>query len=259
MITEELLQYFATDWLFQFLLVFVRFSGAFVVMPGIGDNFVTPRTRLAFGLLLTIVITPVLRDQLPGLPNGPVELAVLIAMELVIGAFFGLLMRAMFTALELAGFFMSFQSSLANATIFNPALAGQGSIISIFFAVSGATLLFALNLHHLMLQAIISSYEILPVGSSLPVGDFAQTFARLFNDTFQLAFQMASPLIIVGSLFYLALGLLGRLMPQVQVFFIAIPAQILLGFFVILITLSISMFTFMSFYENNLEAFLGSL
>ena len=89
--------------------------------------------------------------------------------------------------------------------------------------------IFALDLRRLMLRALVESYQLFVPGEALPFGDFAEMIARVMSKTFLLAFQLATPFIAAATIFYLGVGLLARLMPQVHDFFVAMPLQITLG------------------------------
>lgn len=257
----DLLDYYSTDWIFGFFLILTRVGTALMFFPGFGESYVNPRSRLALALMIALVMTPVLLPILPGIPASVIDIGLSFVVELLIGAFFGLVTRAIFIALEMAGVIMSFQVSLGNATIFNPLMSAQGSILSVFITVAGLLLIFVLDLHHLMLLSVLDSYSLfspfLSEGFVLPTGDMANYFATAFSQAFMLAMQLSAPLLIVGLIFYLGLGLLGRLMPQMQVFFVAIPLQIFLGFFVLSLFLSAAMLWFLEHFENRLEGFLA--
>jgi flagellar biosynthetic protein FliR len=122
--------------------------------------------------------------------------------------------------------------------------------------VLGVFLIFASNLHHLMLMAVIDSYSLFVPGAPLPVGDFSDVAARIASKSFLLAMQISAPFIVMGMLFYLGMGLLARLMPQVQIFFIAMPVQIFLGFTVMAMTLSASMMWFLGAFQNTFQSIL---
>ena len=176
--------------------------------------------------------------------------------ELAIGLFIGGLARMMIAALHTAGTIMGFQSSLANAQQFDPVNSTQGSLIGTFLNILGVFLIFMSDLHHLMLMAIADSYQVFRQGEALPIGDFAETAIRTLADSFLLAMQISSPLIVMGMLFYLGLGLLARLMPQVQVFFIAIPVQIFLAFLVMAVSLSAGMMWFLGSFQGKFQGIL---
>ena len=118
-------------------------------------------------------------------------------------------------------------------------------------------MIFVADLHHLMLMAIADSYTLFKPGGPIPFGSFSEVVTRILADSFKLGIQLAAPFLVVGTVFYAGLGLLGRLMPQVQVFFIAIPLQIMLAFIVMSFTLSAGMFWFLSRFEDNLLRFTG--
>ncbi len=118
-------------------------------------------------------------------------------------------------------------------------------------------MIFVSDLHHLMLMSIADSYTVFRPGAPLPLGDFSQSVIRVLSDSFVLGIQFAAPFIVVGTIFYAGLGLLGRLMPQVQVFFIAMPLQIMLAFFIMALTLSAGMLWFLSRFQESLLRLTG--
>ncbi len=251
---EEL---FSND-IFAPALVFARIGAAMMLLPGFSESYVTPRVRLLFALALTIVITPVVGQTLPAQPESIIESAALIIGEIVIGLFFGGLARLMVSTLHIAGTIIGFQTSLGNATLFDPSNAQQGSMIGAFLNIIGVFLIFMSDLHHLMLSALAGTYWVFVPGAPLPFGEFSDMAARLLAQSFTLGMQIAAPFVVIGLVFYIGLGLLARLMPQVQVFFIAIPIQIMLGFLVMSLTLSAAMMWFLGNFQNTLLGFLGT-
>ncbi|NNG03338.1 MAG: flagellar biosynthetic protein FliR [Inquilinus sp.] len=227
--------------LFPLLLIFVRVGAALMLLPGIGDSTVPPRMRLVLALALTLLVAPPLTPLMPPPPDSPLALALLIGGETVVGLFLGLIVRLLLTAVDVAGTVVSFQLSLANAFVFNPAMAAQGSLVSNFFTTLGVLLILLTDLHHAMLTGIVDSYMVFAPGGTPPAGDLADAVARQVAASFGIGLRMAAPFLVIGLIFYLGLGLMARLMPQIQVFFIAIPAQVLLGFAILGLTLSAAM------------------
>ena len=242
---------------FAFGLVFARMGSTVMLLPGFAESYVSPRIRLMFTLALSLVVTPVVSVHLPPMPPSMLGAALLVGSEVIIGVFMGGLVRMLISALHVAGVIIGFQASLSNATFFDPSNAQQGALIAAFLNIIGVLLVFVTDLHHLMLMAIADSYTLFKPGAPLPFGDFSQTLVRLLSQTFALGLQLASPFIVVGTVFYAGLGLLGRLMPQVQVFFIAMSLQITLAFVVMAMTLSVTMFWFLGRFEENLLLFTG--
>jgi flagellar biosynthetic protein FliR len=243
--------------LYAIALVFCRIGAAMMLLPGFAESFVSPRIRLMFALSLSVVVTPVVAETLPQMPSGVLNGFVLIAGEIVIGVFMGAMVRFFVTALHIAGVIIGFQTGLANASFFDPANAQQGSVIAAFLNLVGIFMIFVSDLHHLMLMSIADSYTVFRPGAPLPLGDFSEAVIRVLSDSFVLGIQLAAPFIVVGTIFYAGLGLLGRLMPQVQVFFIAMPLQITLAFFIMATTLSAGMLWFLSGFQDSLLRLTG--
>lgn len=241
---------------FTLLFVFARIGAAIMLLPGFGEVFISARIRLLLAIGITVVVTPVVSPFVPPTPDSPLALFGALGYETAIGIFLGAMSRVMIAALHTAGVIVGFSTSLSNAQLFDPVNAEQGSLIGSFFNVLGVFLIFATDLHHMMLIAIIDSYTLFIPGSALPLADFSDTAARMLGQSFVLAMQIAAPFIVMGMLFYLGLGLLARLMPQVQVFFIAIPIQIFLGFVVMSATLSAGMLWFLGSFQTTFQGLL---
>jgi flagellar biosynthetic protein FliR len=116
--------------------------------------------------------------------------------------------------------------------------------------------MFSANMHHLMFQGLVDSYSLFPAGFSAPVGDMLDYFSRLVGDVFVMAMKISAPLIVVGLVGYLGMGVLGRLMPTMQVFFIITPPQILISFAVMLMTISGTMLWYLQFAEEKIGSVL---
>ncbi|MBP5857010.1 flagellar biosynthetic protein FliR [Marivibrio halodurans] len=244
--------------LFATFLVFARIGAAFITLPSIGETFLNPRARLAVALMLSVVAAPVVSPLLPDMPERLGDLALLLLGEIVHGIFIGTVTRVLFNALAIAGVIWSFLSGLASALLFNPLLADQGALQSIFFTLLGLMLIFATDMHHLLIRTVVESYVIFEPGQAPMLGDMADVVARTVADSFKLGIQLVAPLIVVALMFYTLLGLLARLMPQLQVFFIAMPLQILIGMVVMFITIGGMMLWFLEQYREMLGMFLTS-
>ncbi len=226
--------------LFAALLIFARIGAATMLLPGFGELYVPTRFRLLLALLMAGLLTPVLGPSLPALPESPAALALMVMGEVLVGVFIGTLARILVAALEMAGMIVSLQTGLSAATMFNP-LAEQSSspLPSALYGMLGVVLIFVTDLDHLLLRAAVESYALFTPGALPPVGDFTETVTHFAAGSFRLAFEMAAPFIVIGLVFFVALGLIARMVPQLQVLFIAQPLQILGGlglFAVVLLT-----------------------
>lgn len=241
--------------IFSVLLVFVRVGAAMLLLPGYAEPYVSPRVRLLLALLIALVVAPVLSSSLPVMPESAAALGLLVLGEVVIGVFLGTVARLFLAALTTAGMVIAYMSTMANALTADPSAAQQGSIVGSFLTIVALLMIFVLDLHHVMLMAVVDSYQLFVPGQALPAGDLADMISRVVAKTFLLSVQIATPFIAVGLIFFLGLGLLGRLMPQMQVFFVAMPLQIAIGIVVLIIVLPAVMTWFMGAFEETLLPF----
>ena len=252
-----LLQQFLSASTFAVLLVFCRIGTAMILLPGIGENYVSPRVRLLLAGAITLLVTPVVLPRLPPDPGSPGLLVVLIGGEMGIGLFIGTVARIMITTLETAGTLISFQIGLATANIFNPLLSDQGSLTSVLISITGIVVLFQTDMHHLMLRALVDSYSLFVPGALPPIGDFTEMISRLFSRSFMISLQLATPFLVIGLMMYVALGLISRLMPQLQIFFLALPLQMTLGFLLLVLTFSTLLLWFLNNFAEVMRGFVA--
>lgn len=254
---ESLLATFVTDQLGLYMMVFARLGTAMMIMPGIGDSFVSARVRLLFALAFSVVIATALQPLIPSLEIASTAYIFMMIREIFIGFFIGTVMRIFMTALDTGGMLISMQTGLGNAMVFNPQMAGQGSIIGAFLSVAGAVMLFAMDLHHILIYALVDSYQTFAVAGNYPlIGGVAQVIAKAVSQSFIIGFFMAVPFMIVSLLLYILMGVLGRLMPQIQVFILALPLQILLGFLTLVITVSSVMLYWLTEFDEAIRMFI---
>lgn len=237
-------------------LVIARMGAMVFLLPGIGESFVSAHVRMLFLLMMSVVVAPVVMTKLPTIPPSLAQMFYLILFEVSIGTFFGLVVRTLLLTLASAGMLISFATGLANATVFNPSIQGQGTAISLFMSMLGILVFFAAGLHHMMILAIIDSYTRFPPGGVLPIDDMSLAFTRLVADSFEMSVQLAAPFILFSLIFFVTLGVVSRLMPQLQIFFIGLPVQILLGFVIIIAILGTLVQVFTGYVEDGIAALL---
>lgn len=240
--------------LFPFLMIFTRLGAGFMMFPGIGEAFVTPRIRMLYALAVTFLLLPVLMPNIPPMPPQIGELAGLIAMEAMVGIFFGSIMRLLMDIVETAGAIIAMETGLSNAMILNPTLASQSALSSAFLSTAAIALLFASGMDHMLLRALLDTYKLFPVGQPLPFGDLLQAFIQILTKSFTVGVQLATPLMVVGLLMYASLGVMQRLMPQVQLFLVIMPAQIMGGFFVFAVTIGAMLTVWLRVYDETVAS-----
>lgn len=236
--------------IFPFMMIFCRLGAGMMMFPGIGEAFVTPRIRMMFSLALSLLLLPVLASGIPAIPDHPGDLARLMFIEIMVGVFFGSVMRLMMGIVETAGAIIGMDIGLSNASILNPALASESALPAALLGVTALVLVFATGFDHLLLRSLVDTYKVFPAGLTLPYGDIVQSFIGLVSRSFLVGIQLAMPLMIMGLLLYTAIGVMQRLMTQIQLFLIVIPVQIWGGLFVFAASIGIICSVWLSVYDD---------
>lgn len=240
---------------FRFFLVFTRIGATLMMLPGIGGRLVSARIRLLLALAMAFVMLPMLGPLMPAMPPTVGPLILVVAGEVTIGMFLGMVVHLLLSALNIAGTFIGFQTGLTNAFSFDPIADQQSQLLTGFLVNLGMTVIFASDLHHLMLRAMVDSYSVFPPGQPVPFGDLAETIANMGGAAFRMGLQLAAPLVVFGLVFYSGLGVLSRLVPQMQVFFVAMPVQVIIGLWLFMVSLPMVMMLFLRFFEDGLMPF----
>ena len=236
-----------------FMLVFARIGTMLILLPGLGERMLSARIRLTTALVLAAVMLPLHRDayQVDLRQIGPVLL--MLAEELLIGAVLGLTARLTIAALEVTGSVVAQQLGLGFVTSVDPTQGQQGLLIGNFLTLLGVALLFATNMHHLVIAALDDSYTLFHPGEVPLTGDMAALITRTVAGAFRIGVQLSAPFIVFGLLFNLGLGLLSRLMPQMQVFFVGMPLSIMGGLVILVLVVAAMMGTFLDGFEGVLR------
>ena len=236
-------------------LVFARVGALAMLIPGVGETAVSPRIRLAFALILTLVLFPLLRATMPAEPASVGGLGAQISIEILIGLALGTLMRMFMATLAVTGEVVALQTTLAFAQTANPTQAQPTATVGSFLAILGVTLVFATNLHHLFLAGLVKSYSLFPAGKGLPINDLTTLEIRTFGEMFSLGIQLAAPVIVFSLVFNIATGFVGRVMPQFQIFFVATPLTVLFGLSIFGLSLGVVGLVWIDRYRAFLQQF----
>jgi len=226
-----------------FALVFARVGTMMMLMPGLGERAAPARVRLVLAVMVTMITLPIVRAGLPAsLANLP-AIVNLLVVELLIGFTFGLAGRFITSSLQTAGVLISQQMGLSFSMMMDPSHGdqGQSAVISSFFALLGISLIFAANLHHVALMGIVDSYRSFAPGEMPAAGDAAQLAISVAHSAFSVGVQLSAPFLVFGLVFNIGLGILSRMMPQLQVFFLAMPATVLIGTIILILVLALMM------------------
>jgi flagellar biosynthetic protein FliR len=231
-----------------FLLVFARIGTMVMLMPGLGEVNIPTRIRLGIALALTLILLPLHRNAYQVNLDNLAPLPFLIVHEILVGLFLGATARVTISALTVAGSVIAQQLGLGFVTAVDPTQGQQGIVVGNLLTILGITLLFATDLHHLVIAALTDSYKIFRPGELMSSGDVAALATKTFALAFKIGVQLSAPFLVFGLVFNLGLGVLARLMPQMQVYFVGAPLSILLGFLILVAVIATMMGTFVDYF-----------
>jgi flagellar biosynthetic protein FliR len=216
-------------WAFAFVLVMARIGAAMALLPGLGEAEPPAVLRVGLALGVTALLLPGIAPSIPSVPEAGAQAALMVAAEVITGLWIGWLARLLVLALPVAGQFVAYMLGLANVLQPDPELGGMATPIERLFAIAAPLAVLVTGLYALPLAALAGSYRLVPAGALLPAADTAETAVRAATATFALAVRLASPFLLVAIVWHVATGLLARLVPRLQVYFVVMPGQILGG------------------------------
>jgi flagellar biosynthetic protein FliR len=236
-----------------FMLVFARIGAMVMLLPGFGESNIPMRVKLVIALGLTLIILPAHRNAYNVDMGSIVPLLVMMIHEIVIGIVLGATARVTLSALQVAGSVIAQQLGLGFVTSVDPTQGQQGVLIGNFLNLLGMTLLFVTDTHHLIIAALSDSYKIFAPGDLMPTGDVAALATNAFTAAFKIGVQLAAPFLVFGLVFNMGLGILARLMPQMQVYFVGVPLSILIGFLIFAAVLTTMMGTYLDYFVGVMQ------
>ena len=233
-----------------FMLVFARVGAMVMLLPGLGESNIPVRIKLGIALLLALIILPLHRAAYQIDLQSINPLLIMMIHEIVVGIVLGATARVTLSALQVGGAVIAQQMGLGFVTSVDPTQGQQGVLIGNFLTMLGITLLFATDSHYLVIAALNDSYNIFSPGDLTPSGDIAALATRAFAAAFKIGMQLSAPFLVFGLVFNVGLGVLARLMPQMQVYFVGVPLSILAGFLIFAMVLVAMMGTFLTYFNG---------
>src|SRR5258708_6260466 len=237
-----------------FMLAFARIGAMVMLMPGLGEANIPVRIKLSIALLLTLIMLPLHRQAYHVDMQSLTGLLVMMLQEIFIGIVLGATARVTLGALQVAGSVIAQQMGLGFVTSVDPTQGQQGLLVGNFLTLLGVTMLFATDSHHLVIAALDDSYKVFAPGELMSSGDVASLATSAFTTAFRIGLQLSAPFLVFGLVFNIGLGVLARLMPQMQVYFVGVPLSILAGFLVFALVITAMMGTFLDYFIGVMHA-----
>ena len=234
-----------------FYLVLIRVSAILVMFPFFSARVIPTLIKAGLALMITIVLFPVINEKIIKFPGTLMEMAQLILAEVIIGMILGLMVQLFFEGVRIMGQMVGFQTGFAITNVLDPQSGTQVSIFANAAYLVSVILFLLLNGHHLLLNAIKESFDIITVGSlGLNMG-MLKEMTKMSGDMFVIAVKIGAPPIAALLFTNVAFGLITKLMPQMNIMIVAFPVQICIGLFFFGISLNV-LLEFMKRYVDEL-------
>lgn len=237
-----------------FLLIFVRISGIFMMMPIFSSRNTPGHVKIGFALLITYILFPLVFSKTAIIPDHFLPFLFIVAGELIVGLILGFVSSLIFYAIQMAGQLLDMQIGFGIINMIDPLSGQQAPLIGNFKYILALITFLATNGHHVLLSALFASFKLVPVTGVVVNVAIAQFIVDLIGGMFILALRISLPVIVALLLTDMALGILARTMPQMNIFVVGVPGKIIIGIFVLSIALPFYIFflemAFDGMYKN---------
>ncbi len=220
-----------------FLLVFVRITGLFFLSPIFGRRNIPNYFKIGFCFMFAIIVANSV--PVPDLKaySSLGAYVVLIAKELLVGLILGFISYMLFSSIYIAGQLIDMRIGFGMVSVFDPLSNVQIPITADFYAIFATLFMLVTDSHHLLIQAMVDSYTLLPLGEAHFSGALLKQVVDLFTKVFIIGFKIAAPITVAILITDLALGIISKSMPQLNVFMLGMPVKVVMGLAIILITI----------------------
>ncbi len=240
----------------SFIWPLTRILGMIVIAPPFGNNSVPVQVKLVLGVMIALIVTPII----PPLKNvDMISLTgiMILTQQFVIGSAMGFMMRVTFAGIEMAGEAIGLTMGLGFATFFNPQTQGRSSAISQFMVLLATLLFLTLNVHLSLIATLVDSFKTIPISTSLTMGFSFQRLALWGGEIFSIGMRLSLPIVAALLITNIALGILTRAAPQLNLFGIGFPITIGVGFLMLSMVLPYWMIPFENAFQKTIEAILS--
>lgn len=221
-------------------LVMSRVTGLFLAAPFFSRGVGPFRIRVALIVLITLAIGPNVPPWSGEGQGNYLAMSLAVITELLMGILMGIMVHWALVALQTAGNVIGFEMGLSIAQVMDPTSGMQENVISNLLYMAGLMIFLSIDGHHLLLEGLVRSFQTYPPGKGLPPwGAILEAGVSGIARYFVFSLLVAAPVIVGSKLLYLGLGLINRAAPQIQVFFIAMPISLMLGFLLVGLTMAI--------------------
>ena len=238
-----------------FALILARVGATMTLLPGLGEAAAPAVVRIGLTLSITFLLVPDLRASIPAIPSAGLDLGLMVISEAVTGLWFGWVARMISLAFPIAAQFISYLIGMSSILQPDAELGAQSSALGKLFEMAAPVLLLLTGLYQYPLVALVGLFQLIPPGHIVPPAETVDFAVRAVGTAFNLALQMAAPFVVISIAWHLAMGLIGRIVSRMQIYFVSMPGQIMTGLALLMLTAS----TMILVWKENVQAFFSTL
>ncbi len=243
-------------WVVAFFFPLARILALLVAAPPFNNPALSVRVRLLLGLAIALAISPAL-PTIPAMDPASGTGLLILAQQMIIGLAMGFSLRLIFSAIDMAGTMISYQMGLGFATAYDPLSASQTGVISEFLGMLSLLVFMAINGHLVVIATLVQSFTLLPIGAGPPANGTWLNIANAGGVIFSSGVLLALPVVVALLITNIALGILGRVAPQLNLMAIGFPITIALGFAALLVGMTHLNAPLQQLFEHGLQSMLG--
>ncbi len=238
-----------------FVLIFVRVISLVALAPVLGHQSIPVPVKIALSLFVALVLYPILAAEHPAVDLGLGAMAVAVLAEAAVGLLLGFVLGLILLGVDVAGDLMSFDLGLTMATVVDPDSGAQNTVLTQFLRLVMTLVFLALNGHHFALQALRLSFDTIGIGGLAVSPALNERLIAAAGTVLVIGVKLAAPLIVASFLMNVALAVLTRVAPQINVFMLSFQIKIGAGFVVLLLTAPMMVYVFkklLAGFEDNM-------
>ncbi len=242
---------FSVEELLIYFFVLCRVAAVVSFMPGLGANYIPTYIKIGISMVLSVIISPIVSHNFTGaITHSLNDILIITINETLFGLAIGLICNILMNALQIAGNIISTQSGLNSSEVLDPVTGTQNFMIGNLLSITFSVMFLASDLQYLIINGIIHSYDVIHISY---ISDITFSIVKIFAHSFETACKVSAPMLVIGIVFYFCAGVLNRLMPNMQIFFVMTPMQIWVSFYILMITLSGLLLWYIDHYARTIE------
>ncbi|SCG83435.1 Flagellar biosynthetic protein fliR [Proteiniborus sp. DW1] len=234
-----------------FLMILVRMTGLFFITPIFSRDNIPNILKIGFSFFCSTILINIIEVDIIALT--PLELLVFSIKELLVGLMLGFVSYLFFTVLYLAGQIIDMQIGFGMVNVLDPQQNIQIPIMGSFYYIICILFFLILDGHHFLIEALVNSYDYIPIGQIKFTGDMVNQLVRILTQTFIISFKISGPVLAAIFLADVLLGILAKTMPQMNVFIVGMPLKIFIGLAAVTITIPLFLATLQNIFSSMNE------